>query len=207
AGDELFGGYSTYLWGRSVHQRVSWLPRGLRAAAAKSLGPLSKVDWNGLFDKHRAVVPGSLKKRDLTRVLEKLASVLAVTEREALYRVLLSYWMDPSSVVLGSREKATALTDKDGWADLHDFVHVMMYLDTVTYLPDDILVKVDRASMGVSLESRVPLLDHRIRLAIAAGDEASGQHRQGSFAPIALQVRSQNACRSPEARFCCTRRR
>jgi asparagine synthase (glutamine-hydrolysing) len=162
AGDELFGGYSTYLWGRSVHQRVSWMPRGLRAAAAKSLGPLSKVDWNGLFDKHRAVVPGSLKKRDLTRVLEKLASVLAVTEREALYRVLLSYWMDPSSVVLGSREKATALTDKDGWADLHDFVHVMMYLDTVTYLPDDILVKVDRASMGVSLESRVPLLDHRI---------------------------------------------
>jgi asparagine synthase (glutamine-hydrolysing) len=162
AGDELFGGYSTYLWGRSVHQRVNWMPRALRTAAAKSLGPLAKVDWNALFDKHHAVVPGSLKKRDLTRVIEKLTGVLNVKDRESLYRVMLSYWMDPTSVVLDAKEKATALTDKDGWAKLHDFVHVMMYLDTVMYLPDDILVKVDRASMGVSLESRVPLLDHRV---------------------------------------------
>jgi asparagine synthase (glutamine-hydrolysing) len=162
AGDELFGGYATYLWGRSVHQRVNWMPRALRNAAAKSLGPLARFDWNGLFDRHHAVVPGSFKKRDVTRVLEKLTSVLTATEREALYRVLLSYWMDSASVVLDSKEKKTALTDKDGWAKLPDFVHVMMYVDTVMYLPDDILVKVDRASMGVSLESRVPLLDHRV---------------------------------------------
>jgi asparagine synthase (glutamine-hydrolysing) len=162
AGDELFGGYSIYLWGRSVHERLKWMPQGLRSAAAKSLSPLAKVDWNGLFDKHRAFVPGSLKKRDVTRVFEKLASVLAVNEPQKLYRVLLSYWMDPSSVVLGCHEKMTALTDKTRWAELNDFVHVMMYLDTVTYLPDDILVKVDRAAMGVSLETRVPLLDHRV---------------------------------------------
>jgi asparagine synthase (glutamine-hydrolysing) len=162
AGDELFGGYGTYLWGRSVHQRVNWMPRALRTAAAKSLGPLARFDWNGLFDRHHAVVPASFKKRDLTRVFEKLTSVLTATEREALYRVLLSYWVDSASVVLDSKEKKTALTDQDGWAKLHDFVHVMMYVDTVMYLPDDILVKVDRASMGVSLESRVPLLDHRV---------------------------------------------
>jgi asparagine synthase (glutamine-hydrolysing) len=162
AGDELFGGYSTYLWGRSVHQQISWMPRALRLAAAKSLGPLAKIDWNGLFEKNDAVVPGSLKKRDVTRAIEKLTSVLNAEERETLYRVLLSYWTDPASVVLNSKEKATALTDKSGWANLKDFVHVMMYLDTVMYLPDDILVKVDRAAMGVSLESRVPLLDHRL---------------------------------------------
>ena len=162
AGDELFGGYSTYLWGRSVHQRISWMPRALRLAAAKSLSPLAKIDWNALFEKNDAVVPGSLKKKDLSRSLEKLTSVLNADERETLYRVLLSYWMDPSSVALHSKEKITALTDKSGWAKLSDFVHVMMYLDTVMYLPDDILVKVDRAAMGVSLESRVPLLDHRL---------------------------------------------
>ncbi len=161
-GDELFGGYSTYFWGRSVHQRISWMPRALRMAAAKSLGPLAKFDWNAFLERHRSVVPGSLKQKDLTRVLQKLTSILTVNEREALYRVLLSYWMDPASIVLNAREKATALTDKDGWAKLEDFVHVMMYLDTVMYLPDDILVKVDRAAMGVSLESRVPLLDHRV---------------------------------------------
>jgi asparagine synthase (glutamine-hydrolysing) len=162
AGDELFGGYSTYLWGRSVHQRISWMPRALRLAAAKSLGPLAKIDWNAVFEKNDAVVPGPLKKKDVTRSLEKLTSVLNADERETLYRVLLSYWMDPSSVALHSKEKITALTDKSGWAKLSDFVHVMMYLDTVMYLPDDILVKVDRAAMGVSLESRVPLLDHRL---------------------------------------------
>jgi asparagine synthase (glutamine-hydrolysing) len=162
AGDELFGGYSTYLWGRSVHQRIGWMPRALRTAAAQALGPISKMDWNALFGKLEGVVPDSLKKKDVGRSLEKLTSVLNAKEREALYRVMLSYWMDPTSVVLDSKEKATALTDESGWANLRDFVHVMMYLDTVMYLPDDILVKVDRAAMGVSLESRVPLLDHRL---------------------------------------------
>jgi asparagine synthase (glutamine-hydrolysing) len=161
-GDELFGGYSTYFWGRSVHQKISWMPRTLRAAVAKSLDPLAKVDWNALFERHSSVVPGSLRRRDLTRVLQKFASVLGANELEAWYRVLLSYWMDPAAIVRGAKEKATVLTDEGAWAKLNDFVHVMMYLDTVMYLPDDILVKVDRAAMGVSLESRVPLLDHRV---------------------------------------------
>jgi asparagine synthase (glutamine-hydrolysing) len=162
AGDELFGGYENYFWGRSLDQRVGWIPKGLRSAAAKSLSPLAKIDWDGLLGRHQDSMPDVLKGRDLTRVFEKFTSVLGSREREQLYRVMLSYWMDPSSVVLGSKEKTTALTDKTGWAQLADFVHVMMYLDTVMYLPDDILAKVDRASMGVSLESRVPLLDHRV---------------------------------------------
>jgi asparagine synthase (glutamine-hydrolysing) len=185
-GDELFGGYSTYFWGRSVHQQISWMPRGLRAAAAKALGPFAKFDWNALFEKHQSFVPDSVKQRDLTRVLQKLTSILTVSGREALYHVLLSYWTDPASVVLDAREKMTALTNKDGRANLKDFVHLMMYLDTVMYLPDDILVKVDRAAMGVSLESRVPLLDHRViefawRLPLAMkvkGDTGKGPLRQ-----------------------------
>jgi asparagine synthase (glutamine-hydrolysing) len=161
-GDELFGGYSTYFYGRSVNEKISWMPRGLRAAAAKSIRPLSKIDWNSLLERFPSITPGFLKGRDPTRVLQKLTAILSVHEREKLYRVLLSYWMDPASVVLNARERTTPLTKQEGWAKLEDFVHIMMYLDTVMYLPDDILAKVDRAAMGVSLETRVPLLDHRV---------------------------------------------
>jgi asparagine synthase (glutamine-hydrolysing) len=161
-GDELFGGYSNYFWGRSVHQSIRWMPRVLRLVAAKSLSPLARVDWNSLFEKHDGVVPGPLKSKDLTRFFDKLTSVLNANQREAVYQVLVSYWTDPESVVLHANEKASPLTNEAMWAELNDFVHVMMYLDTVMYLPDDILVKVDRAAMGVSLESRVPLLDHRV---------------------------------------------
>jgi asparagine synthase (glutamine-hydrolysing) len=161
-GDELFGGYNTYLWGRGVQQNIGWMPGPLKAGLAKTLGPLSKLDWNALLDGRQAVVPESLRRKDLNKVLHKLAGILKVNEREALYWVLLSYWMEPSSIVLGAKEPLTHLTDKTKWAQIEDFMHVMMYLDTLMYLPDDILVKVDRASMGVSLESRVPLLDHRV---------------------------------------------
>ena len=162
AGDELFGGYENYFWGRTLDQRISWMPKGIRSAAAKSLSPLAKIDWDRLFGRRQSVMPDMLKGRDLTRVFEKFTSVLGSSERQELYRVMLSYWMEPSSVVLGAKEKSTALTDQNGSTQLSDFVHLMMYLDTVMYLPDDILVKVDRASMGVSLESRIPLLDPRV---------------------------------------------
>ena len=185
-GDELFGGYNTYFWGRSVHQSIDWMPRALRRVLADSLSPLSRVDWNTLFDKRQSVLPSRLKQKDLGKVLQKLARILKVDDRETLYEVLQSYWMDPASIVLGAEEKRASLTNGANRTHLRDFVHVMMYLDTVTYLPDDILVKVDRASMGVSLEARVPLLDHRIiefawRLPLGMkvkGDRGKGTLRQ-----------------------------
>src|SRR5215469_12480415 len=161
-GDELFGGYNSYFWGRTVHESIDWMPRALRRVLANSINPLSRLDWNFLFEKRQSVLPDRLRQKDLGKVLEKLSGILKVDDREALYRVLQSYWMDPASIVLGAEEKHSPLTDRANWAQLREFVHVMMYLDTVMYLPDDILVKVDRASMGVSLEARVPLLDHRI---------------------------------------------
>jgi asparagine synthase (glutamine-hydrolysing) len=161
-GDELFGGYDTYLWGRSVQQNIGWMPRTLKAGLAKSLKPLSRFDWNALLGGSSSVLPQSLRRKDLNRVLQKLAGILNVNQRETLYRVLCSYWMEPASIVIGAKEPLTALTDPSKRAQIEDFMHVMMYLDTLMYLPDDILVKVDRAAMGVSLESRVPLLDHRV---------------------------------------------
>jgi asparagine synthase (glutamine-hydrolysing) len=82
--------------------------------------------------------------------------------REALYLSLVSHWKAPASLIYGAKEPQTLLTDPGQWANLPEFTQRMMYLDMVTYLPDDILVKVDRASMGVGLEARVPFLDHRV---------------------------------------------
>jgi asparagine synthase (glutamine-hydrolysing) len=78
-----------------------------------------------------------------------------------MYRELVTFW-SPQSVVLGAIEPTTALTDDSQQAKIQDLIRRMMFMDMVTYLPDDILTKVDRASMAVSLEARVPLLDHRI---------------------------------------------
>jgi asparagine synthase (glutamine-hydrolysing) len=94
--------------------------------------------------------------------LHKLAEIIAVESQEMMYHGLVSHWKNPASLVVGACEPPTVLTTRGQWPNLSDFTQRMMYLDTVTYLPDDILVKLDRASMGVSLEARVPLLDHRL---------------------------------------------
>ena len=72
-GDELFGGYTTYQWGRSVHQNVGWMPGPLKAGLAKTIRPLSKLDWNALLDGRQSVVPESLRSKDINKVLSKLS--------------------------------------------------------------------------------------------------------------------------------------
>ena len=87
---------------------------------------------------------------------------MAARTPEAFYRGLVSHWSNPEEIVLDSTEPGTALTDSSSWLDLAGFEQQLMYLDAVTYLPDDILVKADRAAMGVALETRMPMLDHRV---------------------------------------------
>ena len=81
---------------------------------------------------------------------------------EDIFGRLVSHWPDPQALVLGSRPLATAHTDPTRWPSTAGIVEHMMAVDTVTYLPDDILAKVDRSTMSVSLESRLPLLDRDI---------------------------------------------
>jgi len=161
-GDELFGGYNRYFWGRSIWQKVGWMPKALRQTGANALTSLSPQTWDRTLGNFNALVPVNWKKSMSGFKAHKLAEVLAVSDPEAMYMGLVSNWKDPEALVIGGCEKPTNLTDRQRWPKVPSFTERMMYLDTVTYLPDDILVKLDRASMGVSLEGRIPFLDHRV---------------------------------------------
>jgi asparagine synthase (glutamine-hydrolysing) len=118
--------------------------------------------WNTLFRGIGFALPAGLRYSSPGDKVHKLALMLGAASPEEIYHDLVSHWKQPERVVLGSSEPKTILNDPNLWPELRDFEHRMMFMDLVSYLPDDILVKVDRAAMGVSLETRVPLLDHRI---------------------------------------------
>jgi len=161
-GDELFGGYNRYFWAQNIWRRLGWLPQPVRAALAGVLTTLPPASWNAAFKRFDRLLPARLRYANPGDKLHKLADILAVRNPEEIYWGLVSHWKQPAQIVKGGIEPATVLTDASQWADVPDLTHRMMYLDTVSYLPDDILTKVDRAAMGVSLETRVPLLDHRV---------------------------------------------
>lgn len=161
-GDEIFAGYNRYFWGRNIWQKIGWLPKGTRRVMANVLSYLSPQLWGTIFQSLGTILPKKLNQINPVDKLYKLAEILEVESPEAMYYGLISHWKKPTDIVIDSIEPPTILTERSQWADLPEFIQRMMYLDLVTYLPDDILVKVDRASMGVSLEARVPLLDHRV---------------------------------------------
>lgn len=161
-GDEVFGGYNRYLTARQVWSRAARLPGPVRALAARAIQTSSPSDWDARFQRWRAAIPSRLRVRTPGDKLHKLADVLAASTGGEYYRTLTSHWDDPASVVIGASEPTTLVTDPQTWLETDELVAWMMALDTETYLPDDILVKVDRAAMAHSLETRAPYLDHRL---------------------------------------------
>ena len=158
AGDELFGGYNRYHMTASMWKKIELLPRSLRKLIAKGVEAIQPQAWDN-FCKY---IPGSNRFVNIGDKLHKGAGVMASRSIDELYLRLVSLLPDPEALVIGGREPDTLLTgNKPDLTGLSD-VESMMALDLLTYLPDDILVKVDRAAMGVSLETRVPFLDHRI---------------------------------------------
>ena len=161
-GDELFSGYNRYFVGRSIWQKIGWMPKAVRHFTAKALTSVSPQNWNRGFAAVDTMLPTKLKVAVSGDKLHKLASILTLPHPDIMYAGLVSHWREPEEVVIDSSELSTVLSDRNSWASLPDFTERMMYLDLISYLPDDILVKVDRASMGVSLEGRIPFLDHRV---------------------------------------------
>lgn len=154
-GDELFGGYTHYFDPRWLSNRnIARLPPQLRSAAVLALRSLVSV-W-GLSGAAEQCTSPAMATR-----LTRLAQRLAATNGEVRYFESRKRWL-PEPVVLEQEEHAPFLTEPQRWACLPDTAQTMMYQDLISYLPDDILVKVDRATMGVSLEARAPYLDHRV---------------------------------------------
>ena len=161
-GDEAFGGYNRHLWGQNIAEWAAGKPAGVLCGAARAMTLLAPESWDTVFARLRPVLPRSLRQRSSGEKMHKVAGMLTAGDAMAMYRVLISHWKRPADVVIGGAEPSAIASACDSWADLPDFTQQMLYLDTRTYLPDDILTKVDRASMAVSLETRVPILDHRV---------------------------------------------
>jgi len=161
-GDELFAGYNRYTLGNSVWNRVKWMPSPLRRVGSKGIHSVSPANWDRFFAHAERWLPSRFKVRLPGDKLYKLSSLLEARSPQMMYHHLVSHWKSPENLVADACEPPTALTDRAVWPQVDGFTHHMMYLDLITYLPDDILTKVDRASMAVSLEARVPLLDHRV---------------------------------------------
>jgi asparagine synthase (glutamine-hydrolysing) len=157
-GDELFGGYHRYILGHRVWNKLRWLPKPMRL----SLALLFRQFPGQALDRLQLDLPSKWQIPNLADRLPKLADVLAFDTGESFYRSLISHAKQPDQWVVGATEPETILNLPETWPALPDLRERMMNLDQLTYLPDDILTKVDRASMAVSLEARVPLLDHRL---------------------------------------------
>lgn len=158
-GDEAFGGYNRHVWSRRIREKTGWLPQGVKNLVADAIASVSPRTWDAAYEKISPLLPDSLKARTPGDKIRKLAHGLAASTGEELYAELTALWRE--NIVLGAGlSGAPAETAPfDGGLDLAE---EMMARDAATYLPDDVLVKVDRATMGVSLESRAPFLDHRL---------------------------------------------
>ena len=157
-GDELFYGYSRYFLAQSIWQRLCRLPMPARQALASVIMHLPAQT----LDRMQRGLPQRFQFSRLADRLPKFAEILRSPDNQTLYRSIVSHTKDPEKLVLGAHEPDTVLSVPDALPPLPGMGEQMMLLDMLTYLPDDILTKVDRASMAVSLEARVPLLDHRL---------------------------------------------
>lgn len=157
-GDELFCGYSRYTTGYNIWRRLTKLPVPVRSFLAVILRGIPGKRLDDL----QSILPRKYRLPTLNDRLPKLIDVLDNASDEEFYKRLVSHHKNPCSLVIDSVEPKIALDAQGIFENFPDFREVMMLLDSLTYLPEDILTKVDRASMAVSLEARVPLLDHRL---------------------------------------------
>lgn len=156
-GDELFAGYSRYFVGQSVWSWMGKLPMWVKNIGARGIQTFPPHYWDQLTQ----ILPKRYRSNLLGDKLYKLADVLQTKHGLEFYQSLVSQWHRPVSLVKSGFEIGNPIFGHDSEFK-GNFVELMQKMDTLTYLPDDILAKVDRASMAVGLEARVPLLDHRV---------------------------------------------
>lgn len=152
-GDEMLGGYNRHVLGPKIWNKMNKTPAFARGALAGLIRKVPTGSWDKIIKN---------QPQAGTR-MHKIADILGQSSERDVYMALLSNWSHPEALVKGAREPKIPLSDPALQPDAHlSFSEKMMYWDALSYLPDDILVKVDRASMAVSLEARAPLLDRKI---------------------------------------------
>ena len=161
-GDEFFGGYTHYTRAPWVWRRFGRIPYTLRRALAAALGWPDIATYNRLLGGRHQYVSKNTRPGTAGEKIHKLAHAFGSAGPWDLHRHFSSHWKRPSEVVIEGQEPPTIFTGAAGRPLLNEFPARMMAVDAAMYLPDDILTKVDRASMAVSLEARVPILDHRL---------------------------------------------
>ncbi len=160
-GDELFAGYQRYALALGMWRRLGRVNRPVSRALATVLRSVPARTWDLLLKPAQPFLSAQMLATSPGDRLHKLAEVMTGGGFDGLYRNMMSHWKEPAKLT-GTQEYATLLTGLDGAPPRDNLTERMTYWDLMTYLPDDILTKVDRASMAVSLEARVPLLDHRV---------------------------------------------
>jgi asparagine synthase (glutamine-hydrolysing) len=155
-GDELFAGYNRYIFAERVWDSLSRFPVGLRRAAGVALNAVP----GRLVDRAAQIIPHRMRPPQASDKLKKLGGILP-SDAEGIYLRLVSQCADPAALVQGGSEHPL-FREYRNLQGLDGFLERMQLIDAATYLPDDILQKVDRASMAVSLEARPPFLDHRV---------------------------------------------
>jgi len=161
-GDELFGGYNRYLMAQQVWNKNRRFPRPVRRLTSSMLTSLAPDSWDTIFKVFSPIIPERLRLNAPGDKAHKLASILNIDSEQDFYQSLTSHWQQPEKLVINAKAPNTLISDMSCWPKTDSFQHAMMAMDAQTYMTDDILVKVDRAAMANSLETRVPLLDHRI---------------------------------------------
>ncbi len=154
-GDEVFGGYNRHVWGPRVWSALRLVPQRARAQLAGALLEVAPERYDALF---KRALPARILPRLVGSKLHKLGSVLHASTGDAFYRALCSQWLNPQELLAAP----SALEPAARRADTGRLTTDMMLLDLLSYLPDDVLTKVDRTTMAVALEARSPLLDHRV---------------------------------------------
>ncbi len=161
AGDELFGGYTRYDLARRLSTKLQRIPNALRAQIPNVIRSRPPEWWQRYLRIAGPLVPRRWKGANLGNKMYRLAELVATSPWE-LYHGLVSHWSQPDRVVIGGEGAESPVKALMSRSSSLSYPEQMMYWDLLTYLPGDILVKVDRAAMAVSLETRVPMLDHRV---------------------------------------------
>jgi len=161
-GDEVFGGYNRYAYGARLLPRIQRMPAPARRLVASGIGLFSSDSLARAHQRMTPVLPMALRQRLAGEKLTKVGHVMGRDGDAGMYRSLVSAWQDPHRLMIGGHEPPSAVDRVLSQAWPSRLIDRMMYADQLGYLPDDQLAKIDRVSMGVSLEVRVPLLDHRI---------------------------------------------